>query len=71
MHMLLQTYVTVSALLAGLPARIEDRVRTRRQEDAGLATLEWVALVIIALGLAGVAGIALNKVLQTKIDEIK
>jgi hypothetical protein len=69
--MLLQTYVTVSALLAGLPARIEHRVRAKRQEEAGLATLEWVALVIIALGLAGAAGIALNKVLQTKIDEIK
>ena len=69
--MLLRTYVTVSALLAGLPARLDDRVRVRRQEDAGLATLEWVALVIIALGLAGVAGVALNKVLQTKIDEIK
>lgn len=69
--MLLQTYVTVSALLASLPARVEHRIRTKRPEDTGLATLEWVALVIIALGLAGVAGIALNKVLQTKIDEIK
>ena len=69
--MLLQTYVTVSALLAGVPARVENRVRARRQSDSGLATLEWVAPVIIALGLAGVAGIALNRVLQTKIDQIK
>ncbi len=69
--MLLQTYVTVSALLAGLPTRVEHRLRAKRLEDTGLATLEWVALVIIALGLAGVAGIALNRVLQTKIDEIK
>ena len=47
------------------------RLRAKRLEDTGLATLEWVALVIIALGLAGVAGVALNRVLQTKIDEIK
>jgi hypothetical protein len=69
--MLLKTYVTVSALLAAVPARVERRVRTRHQDDTGLATLEWVALVIIALGLAGAAGIALNKVLQTKIADIK
>ncbi|MBA3908061.1 MAG: hypothetical protein H0X35_15495 [Pseudonocardiales bacterium] len=65
--MLLQTYVRMSLYLGGgLRA-----ARPKRHEDAGLATLEWVALVIIALALAGIAGAAVTTVLNNKVAQIK
>ena len=69
--MLLQAYVKVTICLARGAAPLRRQARPRRKEDAGLATLEWVALVIIALALAGIAGAAVTAVLNNKVAQIK
>ncbi len=69
--MLLQAHVRLSLFLTGGAAALGRRARREREEDAGLATLEWVALVIIALALAGIAGAAVTTVLNNKVAQIK
>ena len=69
--MLLKTYVTVTLLLAAAPRALARRAEAKRAEDGGLATLEWVALTIVAVGLAAAAGVAIKLVLDRKISEIK
>ena len=69
--MLLQSYVKVTLFLAGVPRAVARRAEVKRAEDGGLATLEWVALTIVAVGLAAAAGVAIKLVLDRKISEIK
>jgi hypothetical protein len=69
--MLLQAYVRLSLFFTGGAVALGRRARAEREEDAGLATLEWVALVIIALALAGIAGAAVTTVLNNKVAQIK
>ncbi len=69
--MFLQTYIKVTLLLTGLPHTLERRSRTKRPEDSGLATLEWVALIIVALALATAAGVAITAVLNNKLAQIQ
>jgi hypothetical protein len=68
--MLLQTYVKVALFLTGVPAALLRRAEAKRAQDTGLATLEWVALAIVAVGLAAVAGAGIKIAVQRKIDEI-
>jgi hypothetical protein len=68
--MFLQTYIKVTLLLTGLHT-LERRSRTKRPEDSGLATLEWVALIIVALALATAAGVAITAVLNNKLAQIQ
>jgi hypothetical protein len=68
--MLLKTYITVTLFLAGAPQALARRAEAKRAEDEGLATLEWVALVIVAVGLAAAAGTAIKVVLDRKISQI-
>ena len=68
--MLLQTYVRVALLLTGIPAALRRQAEAKRAQDGGLATLEWVALAIVAVGLAAVAGAGIRLAIQRKIDEI-
>ena len=69
--MLLKAYVTVTLFLAAAPQTLARRAQAKRAEDGGLATLEWVALTIVAVGLAAAAGVAIKLVLDRKISEIK
>ena len=50
--MLLRTYVTVTLFLAGAPQALARRAEAKRAEEGGLATLEWVALAIVAVTIA-------------------
>jgi hypothetical protein len=68
--MFLQTYVRVALLFSALPHAVARRAEAKKAEDGGLATLEWVALAIVAVGLATAAGLALQAVLTRKISEI-
>ncbi len=69
--MLLQTYVTVTLFLAGVPRALARRARAGRHQDGGLATLEWVALAIVAVTIAAGAYAGINAVVERKIGEIK
>jgi hypothetical protein len=66
----LETYVRVSLFLAGAPEALRRRAAVRRTDDAGLATLEWVALAIVAVTLAAGAATGIRAVIERKISEI-
>jgi hypothetical protein len=68
--MLLQTYVKITLLLTGVSAGLRRHAEAKRPQDDGLATLEWVALAIVAVGLAAVAGAGIKLAIQRKIDAI-
>jgi hypothetical protein len=67
---LLETYVQATLLVAGAVDALQRRAQTRRQEDSGLATLEWVALAIVAVTLAAGAAVGIRAVIDRKISEI-
>ena len=69
--MLLQTYVKATLLLAGVPQALVRRAGAKKAEDGGLATLEWVALAIVAVTIAAGAYAGINAVVTRKIGEIK
>jgi hypothetical protein len=66
----LETYVKFTLLLVGLPETVSRRAAARREEDAGLATLEWVALAIVAVTLATGAAVGIKAVIDRKIGQI-
>jgi hypothetical protein len=66
----LETYVKVTLFLACAPEALRRRAAARRTDDAGLATLEWVALAIVAVTLATGAAIGIRAVIERKISEI-
>jgi hypothetical protein len=66
----LETYVKVTLFLAAAPEVVRRRAAARRTEDAGLATLEWVALTIVAVTLAAGAAVGIRAVIERKISEI-
>jgi hypothetical protein len=49
---------------------VSRRAAARREEDAGLATLEWVALAIVAVTLATGAAVGIKAVIDRKIGQI-
>jgi len=67
---LLQTYVRAMLLAAATTQSLRRRAEARREEDSGLATLEWVALAIVAVTLAAGAAVGIRAVINRKIDEI-
>jgi heme O synthase-like polyprenyltransferase len=67
---LLQTYVRTTLLVAGVIAALQRRAQARRQDDTGLATLEWVALAIVAVTLAAGAAAGIKAVIDRKISQI-
>jgi hypothetical protein len=67
---LLQTYVRVTLFVAGATQVVHSRAQARRKEDAGLATLEWVALAIVAVTLAAGAAVGIKAVIDRKISQI-
>ena len=67
---MLETYVRVSLFLAGAPEVLRRRAAARRTDDTGLATLEWVALAIVAVTLAAGAAAGIRAVIERKISEI-
>ena len=68
--MLLQIYVRATLLIAGATDALQRRAKARHEEDAGLATLEWVALAIVAVTLATGAAVGIKAVINRKISEI-
>ena len=68
--MFLQAYLKATLFLAGVPQTLARRAEAKKAEDGGLATLEWVALTIVAVGLAVAAGTAIKLVLDRKISQI-
>jgi hypothetical protein len=69
--MILRTYVAIALLLAGAPHALARRAEAKRAEEGGLATLEWVALTIVAVTIAAGAYAGINAVVNRKIGEIK
>jgi hypothetical protein len=67
---LLETYVRATLLVVGASEALQRRAETRRREDGGLATLEWVALAIVAVTLAAGAAVGIRAVINRKISEI-
>jgi hypothetical protein len=67
---LLQTYVRVTLFVAGGTQALHRRAQARREQDSGLATLEWVALAIVAVTLAAGAAVGIKAVIDRKISEI-
>lgn len=67
---MLETYVKAVVLLAAARATLERRAGARRDDDAGLATLEWVALAVLAVTLATVAYAGIRTVIERKISQI-
>ena len=67
---MLETYVKVTLFLATAPEAVRRRAAVRRADDAGLATLEWVALAIVAVTLAAGAAVGIRTVIERKIGEI-
>jgi hypothetical protein len=63
-------YVTATLFLAGVHDALQRRADARRSDDGGLATLEWVALAIVAVTLATGAAVGIRAVVQRKISEI-
>ena len=68
--MLLDTYVKVTLLLSGLPSTLDRRMQAKKAEDGGLATLEWVALAIVAVTIAAGAAVAITAAVDRKIAQI-
>jgi hypothetical protein len=68
--MFLQTYVKATLFLAGVPQALARRAEAKRAEDGGLATLEWVALAIVAVTIAAGAAVGITAVVNRKISEI-
>ena len=68
--MLLQTYVRATLRVAAAVDALQRRAQARRHEDTGLATLEWVALAIVAVTLAAGAAVGIRAVIDRKISEI-
>ncbi len=68
--MLLQTYVKVTLFLAGVPHAVARRAEAKRHEDGGLATLEWVALAIVAVTIAAGAAVGITAAVNRKISDI-
>jgi hypothetical protein len=66
----LETYVKFTLLVVGLPETVSRRAAARTEEDAGLATLEWVALAIVAVTLATGAAVGIKAVIDRKIGQI-
>jgi hypothetical protein len=66
----LETYLKVTVFLAGAPEALRRRAAALRAQDAGLATLEWVALAIVAVTLAAGAAVGIKAVIERKISEI-
>ena len=67
---MLETYVRITLFLSGARAAVERRASARRDDDAGLATLEWVALAIVAVTLAAGAYVGIKNVVDRKISQI-
>ena len=67
---MLETYVKVTLFLACAPEALQRRAASRRADDTGLATLEWVALAIVAVTLATGAAVGIRAVIERKISEI-
>ena len=68
--MLLQTYVRATLFLAGVPQALARRGEAKRAEDGGLATLEWVALAIVAVTIAAGAAVGISAAVDRKIKQI-
>ena len=66
---MLQIYVRVTLLVTGAPDALRRRAAARRNDD-GLATLEWVALAIVAVTLAAGAAVGIKAVIDRKISQI-
>jgi hypothetical protein len=66
----LETYVRLTLLLADAPDALRRRADARRDQDGGLATLEWVALAIVAVTLATGAAVGIKAVIDRKISQI-
>jgi hypothetical protein len=66
----LQTYVRLTLAIAQATDGLRRRIPMRRDRDAGLATLEWVALAIVAVTLAAVAGAGIRAAIERKINQI-
>jgi hypothetical protein len=66
----LRTYVAVTLLLRQPLDALRRRADAGRRDDTGLATLEWVALAIVAVTLATGASIGIKAVIDRKISEI-
>jgi ABC-type Mn2+/Zn2+ transport system permease subunit len=62
--------VRVALLVAGAVEALQRRAQTRRDMDTGLATLEWVALAIVAVTLAAGAAAGIKVVIDRKISQI-
>lgn len=67
---MLETYVKVTLFLVGLAETASRPAGARRKDDAGLATLEWVALAIVAVTLATGAAVGIKAVIDRKIGQI-
>lgn len=67
---MLETYVRLTLLLADAPDALRRRAAARRDQDGGLATLEWVALAIVAVTLATGAAVGIKAVIDRKISQI-
>ena len=67
---MLKTYVTVTLLLTRPAEAVRRRADGRRRDETGLATLEWVALAIVAVTLATGAAIGIKAVIDRKISQI-
>ncbi len=68
--MVLETYVKVALLVTGLPQALDRHMKAKRSEDGGLATLEWVALAIVAVTIATAAAIGIGAAVNRKIEQI-
>jgi len=68
--MVLKTYVKVALLVTGLPQALDRRMKAKRSEDGGLATLEWVALAIVAVTIAAAAAVGIGAAVNRKIAQI-
>ena len=68
--MLLQTYVKVTLLLAGVSQAVVRRAEAKRAEDGVLASLEWVALAIVAVTSAAGAAVGIRAAVERKIQQI-
>ena len=66
---MLKMIVTMNLLVTGLVERTR-AVHARRSDDTGASTVEWILIILAAVGLVGMVAAAVRAYISARVGEL-